>query len=125
MRQQLGREQASGAQVAAVLTAGDAAMMTGQVAGGGTATIVMSHSRDALVFTAADLRALPASRGYELWLIGPSGERPAGMLPRASNGMTGPVIASGLRQGDHLALTAEPAGGAPRPTTPMMLDVPL
>jgi hypothetical protein len=37
--------------------------------------------------------------------------------------MTGPVIASGLRQGDHLALTAEPAGGVPRPTTPMMLDV--
>jgi hypothetical protein len=37
--------------------------------------------------------------------------------------MAGPVIASGLRPGDHLALTAEPAGGAPRPSAPMMLDV--
>jgi hypothetical protein len=37
--------------------------------------------------------------------------------------MTGPVIAAGLRPGDHLALTAEPVAGADRPTTPMMLDV--
>ena len=73
--------------------------------------------------TAADLRPLPASRGYELWLVGPAGDRPVTMLPSAT--MTGPVIASGLRPGDHLALTAEPAGGTARPTTPMMLDLAL
>jgi hypothetical protein len=39
--------------------------------------------------------------------------------------MTGPVIASGLRAGDHLALTAEPASGTSQPTAPMMLDVAL
>jgi anti-sigma-K factor RskA len=97
--------------------------MTVPSAGGGSATIVMSHTRHALVFTAADLRALPASRGYELWLIGPSGDRAVGMLPPARHGMTGPVVASGLRGGDRLALTAEPAGGTSRPTAPMMLDV--
>jgi hypothetical protein len=37
--------------------------------------------------------------------------------------MAGPVVASGLRPGDHLVLTAEPSGGTSRPTTPMMLDV--
>ena len=123
MRQQLDQAQASRQQIAAVLAARDATMMTGTVAGGGTATIVMSHTRHALVFTAADLHGLPASRGYELWLIGPSGDRPVGMLPPASHGMTGPVVASGLRQGDRPGLTAEPAGGASRPTIPMMLDV--
>ena len=123
MRDQLSQDQASSQQIAGVLTAGDATMVTGPVTGGGTATIVMSHSRHALVFTAADLRALPASRGYELWLVGPAGDRPVTMLPPARHDMAGPVIASGLRQGDHLALTAEPAGGTPRPTTPMMLDV--
>ena len=66
---------------------------------------------------------LPASRGYELWLIGPAGDRPVTMLPAGPHGMTGPVIASGLRAGDHLALTAEPAGGAAHPAAPMMLDV--
>ena len=127
MRDQLSRAQASGQQVAAVLTAQDATMMTGAVRGGGTVTIVMSHSMRELVFTAAALHALPASRGYELWLIGPAGDRAVIMLPPARHGMTGPVVASGLRPGDHLALTAEPASGAAhpagRPTTPMMLDV--
>jgi anti-sigma-K factor RskA len=125
MQQQLDQAQTGSQQIAVVLTAHDAVMMTGPVAGGGTATIVMSHARHALVFTAQGLRALPASHGYELWLIGPAGTRPVGMLPAGSHGMTGPVIASGLRQGDHLALTAEPAGGGARPTTPMMLDIAL
>jgi anti-sigma-K factor RskA len=127
MHDQLSRAQASSQQVAAVLTARDATMMTGQVKGGGTVTIVMSHARRELVFTAADLHALPDARGYELWLIGPAGDRAVIMLPPVSHGMTGPVIAAGLRPGDHLALTAEPSGGVARstgrPTGPMMLDV--
>jgi anti-sigma-K factor RskA len=123
MRGQLSQDQASSQQVAAVLTARDATMRTGTVRGGGSVTIVMSHSMRELVFTAADLRALPAAWSYELWLAGPAGDRPVIMLPSARHGMAGPVVASGLRPGDHLVLTAEPAGGASHPTTPMMLDV--
>jgi anti-sigma-K factor RskA len=123
MHDQLSQAQASSQQIAAVLTARDATMMTGAVKGGGTATIVMSHTRRELVFTAADLRALPDARGYELWLIGPAGDREVIMLPPVRHGMTGPVIAAGLRPGDHLALTAEPSGGASRPAGPLMLDV--
>jgi hypothetical protein len=123
MQDQLSQAQASSQKVAAVLTARDAIMMTGAVRGGGTVTIVTSHSMHELVFTAAALHALPASRGYELWLIGPAGDRAVMMLPPARHDMTGPVIASGLRPGDHLALTAGPAGGAARPAGPMMLDV--
>jgi anti-sigma-K factor RskA len=123
MRQRLDQAQSSSQQIAAVLTARDAVLRTRPVFGGGTATIVMSHSRHALVFTAAGLRALPPSRSYELWLVGPDGDRPVCMLPAGSHGMAGPVIASGLRQGDHLVLTAEPAGGSSRPDAPMMLDV--
>ena len=123
MQQQINQAQASSQQIAVVLTARDAHMTTETVAGGGTATIVMSHARHALVFTAQGLRALPASSGYELWLIGPDGTRSVGMLPADRHGMTGPVIASGLRSGDHLALTDEPADGSAHPTTSMMLDV--
>jgi len=127
MHDQLSRAQASSQQIAAVLTARDATMMTGAVKGGGMVTIVMSHARRELVFTAADLHALPGARGYELWLIGPAGDRAVIMLPPVRHGMTGPVIAAGLRPGDHLALTAEPPGGTARspghPTGPMMLDV--
>ena len=98
--------------VAAVLTAKDAQMMTGTVAKGGSATIVMSHQEGALVFSARGLPALPGAGGYELWLIGPGGERPVGMIAVGAHGMAGPVVASGLRAGDHLKLMLEPSGSA-------------
>lgn len=106
--QQLTQAQQSSQAIAAVLTAADARMMTGTVSGGGNATIVMSHHMAALVFTAA---GLPAAGGYELWLVGPRGEHSAEAVTVSSHGMVAPMIADGLRPGDHLMLIAEPAGG--------------
>ncbi|HSZ41970.1 MAG TPA: anti-sigma factor [Trebonia sp.] len=125
MRQQLNQAQASSRQIAVVLTAQDAHMMTRAMPNGGTVRIVVSKTRHALVFTAKGLRPLPASQEYELWLTGPAGTRSIGMLPAGSDGVIGPVVVSGVRAGDHLALTDEPARGTARPTTPMMLDVAL
>jgi anti-sigma factor RsiW len=112
--------------VAAVLTAHDAKMMTAHVTTGGTATIVMSHSKRMAVFSTAGLRVLPGAMGYELWLMGPTGARPAGMLPKPSHGMTAPMIASGIASGDKIGLTVEPNAGSARPTTPpvLMLTLP-
>jgi anti-sigma-K factor RskA len=121
-RHTLSQEQARDHMLAAVLTAPDAKMMTAQVTGGGTATIVMSHQAHALAFSSAGLPALPAGQAYELWLMGPPGTRSAAMLPKATHGMTSPVIATGLRTGDTIELTVEPAAGAPAPTTrPILL----
>jgi anti-sigma-K factor RskA len=107
--------------VAAVLTAHDAKMMTARVTTGGTATLVMSHSKRMAVFSATGLRALPGTMGYELWLMGPLGVRPAGMLPRPSHGMTPPTVASGIAPGDKIGLTVEPTAGSANPTTPPVL----
>lgn len=123
--QQLSQMRQRSAAIAAVLTARDATMMTARVSGGGSATIVMSHRERALVFTAADLPVLPASRGYELWLAGPGGQRPAGIVPAGSHGTTEPVVATGLRTGDHLMLAVEPVAGALHLATPAILDIPL
>jgi anti-sigma-K factor RskA len=107
--------------IAAVLTAPDATRLSARVTTGGTAAIVMSLRERALIFTAAGLRALPSSQCYQLWLMEPGGDRPAGMLPGPRQGMTGPVIASGLKSGDRLGLTVEPAGGSPHPTSALIL----
>jgi anti-sigma-K factor RskA len=123
--QRLGQAQQREQAIAAVLTAKDAQMMAEPVLGGGMASVVMSHKEQALVFTARGLRALPASAGYELWLVGPGGDRAIGMLPPSAHGMTGPVIAEGIEQGDHLMLSVEPAAGTARPTTRMMLNIAL
>jgi hypothetical protein len=82
----------------------------------------MSHQQQALVFTAKGLRVLPADRRYELWLMGPAGVRPAGMLPASSAGMVGPMVVSGLAAGDRIVITVESASGASRPTSlPVLL----
>jgi Anti-sigma-K factor rskA/Putative zinc-finger len=107
--------------IAAVLGAPDVTMMTAEVRSGGSATVVMSHRDRALVFTAADLPALPGPKSYELWLMGPGGPRPAGMLPAARRGMSGPMVVSGLARGDKVSLTVEPASGSARPTSPPIL----
>jgi anti-sigma-K factor RskA len=122
---QLRQDQLRSHAIAAVLTARDAHMISAQVRTGGTATIVMSGRQHALIFTAAGLRTLPSSRCYELWLMGPGGDKPAAMLPGPGNGTTGPVLASGLQPGDHLGLTIEPAGGSAHPTTPVIALIPL
>jgi anti-sigma-K factor RskA len=109
--------------VASVLSAPDASMFTGHVSTGGTVTVVMSHRMGMLVVTAADLRVLPASQHYELWLMGPEGSRPAGMIDDSGRDkMSSPMVVSGLAAGDRVGLTVEPAGGSPRPTSrPVLL----
>jgi anti-sigma-K factor RskA len=103
--------------IAAVLGASDARTMNMKVRTGGTATVVMSHRQRELVFTASKLTVLPSNRAYELWLMGPSGDKAAGMLPPPRAGMSGPMVVGGLAPGDRLGLTVEPATGSPQPTT--------
>jgi anti-sigma-K factor RskA len=103
--------------IAAVLTAKDATTLTAHVHTGGTATVVMSHHAHALVFMAKGLADLPPSKAYELWLMGPAGPTPAGMLPPGHHGMTGPMVVGQLAPGEQLALTIGPAGGSRNPTS--------
>ena len=51
--------------------------------------------------------------------------RAAGMLPPPRAGVTAPVIVSGLRSGDTVAVTVEPAAGASKPTSPMVVHLAL
>lgn len=113
--------QANGRAIAAVLAAPDARIVSQPTSRGGTATVVVSQAEDAVVVTTSGLPALPASRVYQLWFIGPPGVRSAGLLPPASAGRTALVLASGLRAGDQIGMTVEPAGGTSRPTTKPIL----
>ncbi len=126
MEHRLNQAQQHDHAMAAVLSAPDATMLTGPVNTGGTATVVMSHRERALVFTAAALRVLPSAKRYEVWLMGPAGDRPAGMVTASPRGgMAGPMVISGLRAGDSVSLTVEPASGSSQPTTPPVLMISL
>ena len=110
----LGAAQLSDHAITEVLNAPDAVILTSRVRGGGTATVVMSRRDRSLVFTTAGLPRLSAGRCYQLWLMGPTGDRPVDVLPAPEAGMTSPVIATGLAEGDWVGLTIDPAGQAPR-----------
>ena len=64
-----------------MLNAPDAVMLTARVRAGGTATVVMSRRDRSLVFTITALPPVTGARCYQLWLMGPSGDRSAGSLP--------------------------------------------
>lgn len=124
MQSRLDQAQLRDHTVALVLGASDATMLSAHVSTGGTATVVMSHRERALVFTAADLHVLPSAEIYELWLTGPAGNKPAGMIAVSGRGkMVGPMVVSGLSAGDSVRLTVESAGGSPRPTSPPIVVI--
>ena len=53
----------------------------------------------------------------------PAGARSEGLLTQP--GQTNQVLASGVRPGDRIGITVEPAGGTSRPTTTPLVAVPL
>jgi anti-sigma-K factor RskA len=117
MQQRLTAQDRRDSAISAILGAHDAVVLTAAVTTGGTATVVMSHHARELVFTGNRLATLPGSRGYEVWLAGPSGVTGVGMLPPGRSGMFGPMVVGRLAVGDVLEVTVEPVGGSPHPTS--------
>jgi len=75
-----------------------------------------------LVFTAANLPAPPAGRQYQLWVI-PKDSKPvsAGMLDFNDGRTVALVDPSTASRGGSVAVTLEPAGGVPQPTSDPIL----
>jgi anti-sigma-K factor RskA len=113
----LNAAQARDQAIAAVLAAPDARITSAATSDGGTATVVVSRAEQKMIFTSAGLPSLPASKVYELWLLGTGQTRRAGLLAAPAAGKTAPVLASGLEAGDKVGVTVEPAGGTSAPTT--------
>jgi anti-sigma-K factor RskA len=114
-------------QIAAILNAPDADIMTVHAHPRGSATVVMSHAEHALVLTTARLPVLPPAESYQVWVMGAHRMKSAGRLPPPKQGMTAPMIVAGIAPGDRIGVTAEPAAGSPHPTSPpvLMLALPV
>jgi anti-sigma factor RsiW len=119
----LHQEQSASQAIAAVLAAPDARIKSAPATVGGRVTAVVSLTHGAAVVTAADLPRPAGTNVYQLWVITAAGTaRSAGLLTQASPGSTTPLLAGGVRPGDELGITVEPAGGTSQPTTtPVML----
>jgi anti-sigma-K factor RskA len=123
---QLQQARASNSAIAAVLAAPDARIESVPVTVGGTVNAVMSARDREAVVTTADIPSLPETRVYQLWVITAAGAaKSAGLLAVTSSGSTAPVLASGVKPGDQLVITVEPAGGTAQPTTTPVVLVPV
>ncbi len=120
---QLQSARASNAAITRVVQAPDARLETMRASSGGTVTVVFSGQQRAAVITTTGMASLPSGRVYQLWVMSPAGARPAGLLTQP--GQTSQVLAAGVRPGDRIGITVEPAGGTSKPTTTPVVAVPL
>ena len=112
--------------LSAVLTSGDARTVTGPVAGGGRAAVVVSDSEHRAAFVGTDLAAPPSGHTYQLWYITSGGAATsAGTFDPNANGDAAVVLAGSPSGAATVGLTVEPDGGSEQPTTTPVLAVPI
>jgi anti-sigma-K factor RskA len=97
----------------------DVSVQTARTSAGGAVTLIVTRSDQDALLTAARLPAPPDGRVYQVWVIGPAGIRSAGFLSGTGLALTG------VRAGERVGVTVEPAGGTSQPTTTPIVLVPV
>jgi len=107
-----------------VLNAPDAEIVRGEVAGGGSGSMVVSRSEGKAVVAATGLPPVSDESTYQLWAISDGGVAPSELLDPDAEGEAG-VVVDWPSDATALGLTVEPAGGSAEPTTDpvLVLDV--
>jgi anti-sigma-K factor RskA len=110
----------SSTQISQLLAAPDAYSARVSVAGGGSALLVDSRSRNEAAIAFTGLAQAPAGKTYQLWLMTADGSaRSAGLMQVSPST---PVIVQGLSGEAQVGMTVELAGGSAQPTTaPIMV----
>jgi anti-sigma-K factor RskA len=128
--QRLGAERTAAAQaqqrasrVQAVLAAPDASLRAGNLNGGGRVTLVVSNAQDAGVVVIADAPPPGPDRAYQLWVLQDVRPISVGLLPAGQAQAT--ELIEGVRGRNAFAVSLEPAGGSPAPSTTPLVGIPL
>ncbi|WP_261717934.1 anti-sigma factor [Streptomyces sp. FZ201] len=121
-REQLDAERAQAREIAHVLAAPDARASTGRDEEGRSIGVIASASEGSAVVTLGGYDDPPQGRVHQLWLMRPGAQpRSLGLFERDT-----PLVASGLdTSATSLAVTVEPGGGSPQPTTQPIVQLAL
>ncbi|HEY9356039.1 MAG TPA: anti-sigma factor [Arthrobacter sp.] len=108
-----------------VVRADDVREASVPVSAGGTATVLISSSRDAIVVKMNGVPAPPAGKVYQMWLIPKDGSAPVsqGLMDEAA--LSKPAVVKGIASAAALGITVEPVGGSASPTFPTVAAAPL
>lgn len=102
-----------------VLTQPDLRIREVPVSSGGSLTVQTSAGISAAIVDFDDVPAPPDGRAYQVWLVPPQGS------PRSVAVVAVPSVLTRFDPVDTLAVTVEPAGGSPQPTTTPIAALPL
>jgi anti-sigma factor RsiW len=115
--QRLKAERVANAQFQSVLSAPDARLIKGQMAGG-EVSIVVSPSRDAAVAVVSGLSAPPPGHVYQLWMIGGGYQNPHPVADLGFGKGDGRQYIDGLNGATRFAVSDEDHKGATTPNLP-------
>ncbi|CAN7422811.1 anti-sigma factor [Arthrobacter sp. Leaf337] len=108
-----------------VLQAQDVRQATVDVSGGGTATVSISSSKDAVVVKMNGVPAPPSGKVYQMWLIPKDGSAPVSQGLMDAEALSKPAVVKGIHSAAALGITVEPVGGSASPTLPTVAAAPL
>ncbi len=94
------------------------------ITGGGTINVSLSRQLNAAAISFATVPTAPENHTYQLWLISPAGKPSSAGVLAALPTTHSPLLVP-FGDASKLALTIEPAGGSPAPTTQPIVGVPL
>ncbi|HTI77112.1 MAG TPA: anti-sigma factor [Mycobacterium sp.] len=100
-----------------VFAAPDVRTVSGQIPGGGTATVVFSHDKNAGVLVMNNVAPPAPGTVYQMWLIDNDVPKSAGTMDAKNIAPSTTAVLPDLGNSQTLAFTVEPPGGSAQPTT--------
>ncbi|OBK77487.1 anti-sigma factor [Mycobacterium sp. 1164985.4] len=108
-----------------VFAAPDVRTVSGEIPGGGTATVLFSREKDAGVLVMNNVTPPQPGTVYQMWLVGADGPHPAGTMDPQSVAPSTTAVLPDLGDSSTLAFTVEPPGGSQEPTSAPFAELPL
>ena len=105
----------------AVMSAPDATTTEEAAAGGGEVRVIASDTRDAAVVIGASLAGLDPDQTYQVWRMRDGKPTSVGLLGRGP----GMLYVDGIAGAEAFAVSVEPSGGSPQPTSEPIVATPI
>jgi anti-sigma-K factor RskA len=101
------------ARITALMTAPDSTMNVDTASGGGTVRVIASESRDAAMVIGTSLPDLGDDRTYQVWHMQDGKPTSVGLIGHGP----GMLFVDGIEGAEAYAVSVEPSGGSPQPTS--------
>jgi anti-sigma-K factor RskA len=86
------------------------------------AEVIDFEGNDRVILVAENVPSIPDDRTFQIWVIDEGGPKPSGVFEPGGDAVAA-VVSQPIEDAQTIAVTVEPAGGSPQPTTDPMLSV--